>query len=100
VAEKWRRPPTRTAKPQAQRYAEDRRASAYRRGYTRQWQKDSKHFLAMPENALCRECERHGAMTAATLVDHIQPHRGNMELFWNVANWQPLCKRCHDRKKE
>lgn len=35
---------------------------------------------------------------AATVVDHIIPHRGNEELFWDEDNWQGLCKRCHDRK--
>lgn len=34
----------------------------------------------------------------STVVDHIIPHRGNMDLFWYEENWQPLCKRCHDKK--
>ncbi len=37
-------------------------------------------------------------IVAAVLVDHIQPHKGDMTLFWRVDNWQPLCKECHDRK--
>jgi 5-methylcytosine-specific restriction endonuclease McrA len=28
----------------------------------------------------------------------VQPHRGNAALFWSVANWQPLCDRCHGEK--
>ena len=31
-------------------------------------------------------------------VDHIIPHRGDMQLFWDVANWQGLCKSCHSKK--
>ena len=31
-------------------------------------------------------------------VDHIIPHRGDPELFWDRSNWQALCKNCHDRK--
>ena len=34
----------------------------------------------------------------ATVVDHITPHRGDKKLFWDEDNWQPLCKRCHDKK--
>jgi len=34
----------------------------------------------------------------ARIVDHVIPHRGDQELFWDTSNWQPLCKRCHDVK--
>ena len=44
---------------------------------------------------LCVRCDK---PTAATVVDHIMPHKGNKELFWSVDNLQPLCKRCHDVK--
>jgi len=36
--------------------------------------------------------------TAATVVDHVTPHKGDKVLFWDRLNWQALCKRCHDRK--
>lgn len=36
--------------------------------------------------------------TAGTVVDHIIPHRGNYDLFWNQDNWQTLCKLHHDQK--
>lgn len=41
---------------------------------------------------------RQGRYTKATVVDHITPHRGDPGLFWDEANWQPMCKQCHDRK--
>jgi len=47
---------------------------------------------------LCEECKRNGRLTPAVVVDHIIPHKGNRELFWNEKNWQALCKSCHDRK--
>ena len=47
---------------------------------------------------LCAECQRHGRVTAATVVDHIIPHRGNMELFWDRDNWDSLCAPCHNKK--
>lgn len=34
----------------------------------------------------------------ATVVDHNIPHKGNKVLFWDVSNWQSLCKACHDAK--
>lgn len=37
-------------------------------------------------------------ITAATVVDHKMPHKGNMALFWDHDNWQSLCKPCHDYK--
>jgi len=39
-------------------------------------------------------------VVAATVVDHITPHRGDMTLFWDKSNWQSLCKRCHDSHKQ
>ncbi len=69
---------------------------ASERGYDSRWQKASKAYLR--ENPLCAECLRHGKYTQATVVDHVVPHRGNQELFRDSANWQPLCKPCHDRK--
>jgi 5-methylcytosine-specific restriction enzyme A len=45
-------------------------------------------------------CERQGRITEATVVDHITPHKGDQSLFWDSANWQPLCKLCHDSVKQ
>jgi len=38
-------------------------------------------------------------VTAATVVDHITPHRGNTQLFWDSSNWQSLCEECHNGAK-
>lgn len=45
------------------------------------------------------------AMRATTqrnlVVDHIEPHRGNLELFWDESNWETLCRcPCHDVDKQ
>jgi len=63
---------------------------------TARWQRLRKRVLL--KHPLCVECERHGRVTPATVVDHIVPHKGNLELFWDESNLQPLCKRCHDSK--
>jgi len=68
------------------------RPSSARRGYGGKWQRESKAFLAANGGKLC-VCKR-----PATVVDHIKPHRGDMKLFWDRGNWQPLCGSCHSRK--
>jgi 5-methylcytosine-specific restriction protein A len=57
-----------------------------------------KRASVLKVNPLCKYCYREGKITAATVVDHNIPHRGDKVLFWDENNWQPLCKRCHDRK--
>lgn len=70
------------------------------RGYGGRWQRARLTFLSRSENALCRMCSEQGLVQRATVVDHIEPHRGDQALFWDTANWQPLCKRCHDSRKQ
>lgn len=67
------------------------------RGYGNKWQQARKGYLR--KHPLCRMCEAKGLIVAATVVDHIKPHRGDMKVFWNSSNWQPLCKLCHDSDK-
>jgi 5-methylcytosine-specific restriction endonuclease McrA len=45
-------------------------------------------------------CRDKGRVTVATVVDHIIPHRGDQALFWDVSNWQSLCKPHHDSDKQ
>ncbi|WP_225792271.1 HNH endonuclease [Oligella urethralis] len=71
--------------------------TAAQRGYGYRWQKARAKYL--DEHPLCKYCERDGRITAATVVDHIEPHKGNKEFFWNKKNWQSLCKPCHDSVK-
>jgi 5-methylcytosine-specific restriction enzyme A len=44
---------------------------------------------------LCRYCQAIGHTRAATVVDHIIPHRGDWSLFIE-GELQSLCKSCHD----
>jgi 5-methylcytosine-specific restriction endonuclease McrA len=74
------------------------KATSGQRGYTYAWQKASKAFILA--NPLCAMCERQGRVTATALVDHIEPHRGDMTLFWDKSNWQPLCTTCHSSVKQ
>ncbi|HBO3174916.1 TPA: HNH endonuclease [Pseudomonas aeruginosa] len=66
------------------------------RGYGYRWQQARARFLA--KHPLCRLCSDAGKVVEATEVDHIIPHRGDMELFWQESNWMALCKVCHSKK--
>lgn len=72
------------------------RGNAGERGYGRQWRKAREKYLG--ENPLCVMHLAQGEIVAASVVDHVVPHRGDNEKFWDVGNWQSLCKRCHDAK--
>lgn len=85
-----------TQRKERQAEFERTRLSAAERGYDSRWQKARLGYLK--HHPLCAECEREGKTVPATVVDHIVPHKGNKQLFWDKKNWQPLCKPCHDRK--
>ncbi len=72
------------------------RGSASKRGYNSRWQKARATFLK--RNPICVECKKDNQIEPAVVVDHIKPHKGDMVLFWDKNNWQPLCKRHHDIK--
>jgi len=78
------------------REVDAKRGTAHERGYGHKWRVARLSYLK--KNPLCVECKRENAVTAATVVDHVIPHKGDMKLFWNMRNWQSLCKHHHDQK--
>lgn len=48
----------------------------------------------------CRKCRAVERITAACVVDHVTPHKGSLDLFFDAANLQSLCKPCHDASKQ
>lgn len=76
--------------------AEGRRQNSHQRGYTREWYRKTQAYRN--EHPCCEQCEKEGVVTAATVIDHKIPHRGNQSLFWNEDNWQALCVSCHSKK--
>lgn len=80
--------------------------------YGSKWDRARLTFLQA--HPLCVMCSEQGRVTAATVVDHIIPHKlkealcsGDREaiakaqlLFWDKTNWQPLCKQHHDSTKQ
>lgn len=75
---------------------ERQRGNSSQRGYGYKWQVARKRHLV--EHPLCVECESNGIVKAADVVDHIIPHKGDQQLFWDESNWQSLCSTCHNRK--
>lgn len=57
--------------------------------YNYQWEKYRAVFLNV--NPVCYACGK-----SATVVDHLNPHKGDFNLFWKIDNYLPLCKKDHD----
>lgn len=56
--------------------------------------------MYLQAHPLCADPDkRHvGRIVSATDLDHIIPHKGDMRIFWDRNNWQPLCHECHSYK--
>lgn len=78
--------------------ADKRRGSARERGYTSQWDGAALDFRR--EHPLCLGCQAVGRITAAAVVDHVEPHKGDPKKFWNRAMWQSACRWHHDVVKQ
>lgn len=65
---------------------------------TKRWHRLRWHQLQ--KEPLCRMCSVLGHVTAATVVDHKIPHKGDESLFFDDDNLQSLCKTCHDSAKQ
>lgn len=76
---------------------DERRGTAYSRGYDRWWARQRRAHLR--QSPLCVCCDANGFIRPASLVDHIVPHRGDQQLFRDQTNWQSLCAECHGRIK-
>ncbi|WP_440642070.1 HNH endonuclease [Bradyrhizobium sp. PUT101] len=61
------------------------------------WRRRVRFQLAT--NPLCRMCAEQGVVTAATIVDHVIPHRGDQQLFW-LGELQSLCASHHSKDKQ
>jgi hypothetical protein len=53
----------------------------------------------LAKEPLCRYCQQMGRVTAATVCDHITPHRGDVALFY-AGPFQSLCATCHSSAKQ
>ncbi|MGU3418515.1 HNH endonuclease [Methylobacterium sp. D54C] len=79
---------------EARRFAESRTKRLY--GTARWLALRSGQLRAEP---LCRLCLAEGRVTPAVVCDHVEPHRGDVDLFW-AGPFQSLCKSCHSSTKQ
>lgn len=76
----------------------------YRKWYkTARWQR-LRLFVLQRDGYVCQQT---GVLLTgkspepdSPVVDHITPHRGDPELFWDVANLQSVAKSWHDSTKQ
>lgn len=94
------------------------KTSSTARGYGYKWQQARAAYLL--KHPFCAYClrdagisyeqdamaiglacmDRGVGMLYAQVVDHTEPHRGDMKLFWDSAKWQSLCTTHHSRDKQ
>lgn len=87
------RPAAQQSRQQQNREADQRRGSARERGYSRAWDLASKGHVR--NDPLCRYCLLIGEHRAATLTDHLYPHRRFEGVFWIKTYWISCCDDCH-----
>lgn len=92
------RPAGQPSRQEQKREADRWRGNAADRGYNHRWAKARLTYLA--QHPLCIGCEAEGRVTPATVVDHVDPHHGDPDKFWNVSMWQACCKWHHDSVKQ
>jgi 5-methylcytosine-specific restriction enzyme A len=54
--------------------------------------------MQLRQHPLCKFCLSHGIVTAANVVDHVTPHRGDWNAFV-TGELQSLCEPCHNSAK-
>jgi 5-methylcytosine-specific restriction protein A len=77
------------------RAIDEQRGSTVQRGYDSTWRKLRAWFLK--QNPLCWFCAQNGRVTAASVVDHIEPISMAPDRRLDHANLRSSCKPCHDR---
>jgi hypothetical protein len=64
---------------------------------TAAWQRRRAHQLLV--EPLCAFCLERDIVTPATVADHVEPHRGDINKF-RLGKLQSLCMPCHNRVKQ
>src|SRR5262245_46953185 len=83
----------------ASRFNRSPEAEHYRKLYkTKRWQLIRRQQLT--SNPLCALCQEEKKLTPATIVHHIEAHKGNEVLFYDLDNLQSLCASHHNSDKQ
>lgn len=75
------------------------RVDTWRRWYkTKEWQ-ELRWEVLVDAVFTCKRCGYVG-QSRDLVADHVTPHRGDRELFFDRGNLQCLCATCHNRDKQ
>lgn len=64
---------------------------------SKRWQ--LRRLQQLQHDPLCAMCLKDNQVTAATVADHVVPHRGDPTLFWQ-GELQSLCSHHHNSHKQ
>ncbi|AXY57284.1 hypothetical protein CDG60_12330 [Acinetobacter chinensis] len=73
----------------------ERAKNKVRSGKSKLWELASAEFLSV--NQYCADCNKRNYVNVAEHVFHIECPAGDRMKFWDVRNWQSLCKDCFVR---
>lgn len=75
------------------------RVDTWRRWYkTKEWQ-ELRWEVLVDAVFTCKRCG-HVGQSRDLVADHVMPHRGDRDLFFDRGNLQCLCATCHSRDKQ
>ena len=77
-----------------ERWANENRGSAKKRGYDSAWREV--RALKLKQDPLCQECLYEGCTTAAVLVHHVVAIADGGAVL-DVSNLRSVCRPCHDK---
>lgn len=73
--------------------------------WSKRW-KDLRLVILERAGWMCQGCAQPHLLTGkapaphSPVIDHIEPHKGNLLLFWDEENLQAVCKHYHDGEKQ
>lgn len=65
---------------------------------TKRWK--ALRLYHMGTEPICRMCKQVDRITPVAVVDHVKPHKGDIELFFDDTNLQSLCVTHHNATKQ
>lgn len=65
---------------------------------SRDWHQEELAYLRLYPR--CVDCLGVGKVVPAKFVSHIEPHGGDVELFWDEGNWVSVCRACNEKRAE
>lgn len=92
----FRAGPVRTKRERDQDHDQRRRREKpWRRWYQLPIWRNQIRPRQLTEEPYCKRCNLRGEVVLATVVNHVEPHRGDWDKFIN-GPFESLCKTCHD----